>query len=229
MATSGWALRFGSTTMVTLSRDCALAPSGAIEWSTISCEPGGRGGGTKANSPAVSLTTRAWTAPLRISSTVAPAAARPAMTLSPEGSMRTMSKEGTAAPATAGAAAGRSGGRGLPAASAGGAAGRGSAADGGAGSAADRRGADNSPGTEAARSRLGAGASGLVWGPGVAGAGRSADSSGTPWRVGRSGRRTPNHSTAAPNARRPRAAIAPPRPRPLAMALRSLTPAFAPI
>jgi hypothetical protein len=98
--------------------------------------------------------------------------------------MRTMSKEGTAAPATAGAAAGRSGGRGLPAASAGGAAGRGSAADGGAGSAADRRGADNSPGTEAARSRLGAGASGLVWGPGVAGGRRSADSSGTPWRVG---------------------------------------------
>ena len=63
--------------------------------------PGGSGGGTKAKAPVASATTMSWTSPLRSSSTVAPARARPAMTASPDGSTRTMSKTAGSSSATA--------------------------------------------------------------------------------------------------------------------------------
>ncbi len=71
-----------------------VAPLGAAKLSVSSCEPGGSGGATSANWPAASATTVAWGAPFSISVTLAPGAARPAITLSPLGSTRTTSKAG---------------------------------------------------------------------------------------------------------------------------------------
>ena len=95
--TRGLRARSSLMTTVTLSRDCARVPSGAIEVRPISCEPGASGGGTKANKPDVSAMARAWLRPLRRRSTVAPGAPRPAITLSPFGSIRTTSKDGVCA------------------------------------------------------------------------------------------------------------------------------------
>src|SRR5215218_2714204 len=70
---------------------------------TISCDPGGNGGGTSANAPLWSARAQKYGSPSRNTSMVAPGAARPAMTLSPFGSTRTMSKDGMIATGAAGA------------------------------------------------------------------------------------------------------------------------------
>ena len=57
--------------------------------------PGGSLGGTMTNCPDLSATARSCTSPSRSSSTVAPGAARPAMTASPVGSIRATSNVGT--------------------------------------------------------------------------------------------------------------------------------------
>ena len=57
-ATSGGARR-SLTTTVTLPRERARVPSGAIVCRTTSCEPGGSGGGTRAKRPDPSARPRA--------------------------------------------------------------------------------------------------------------------------------------------------------------------------
>jgi hypothetical protein len=97
--TSGGLLRSADTTTVTLSRERWRVPSGAIASSTTSCAPGGSGGGTNANNPDASATTRACGRPLLSRSIVAPGTLRPAITASPLGSTRTTSKDGAGASA----------------------------------------------------------------------------------------------------------------------------------
>jgi hypothetical protein len=55
-----------------LSRERVRVPSGAIDCRTISWEPGGSGGGTKAKRPDWSAAARAWLVPLRNRSMVRP-------------------------------------------------------------------------------------------------------------------------------------------------------------
>ena len=102
-ATSGGVVLLSATTTVTLSCERARVPSGAIDCSTISCDPGGNGGGTSANAPLSSARARKYGSPSRSNSMVAPGAARPAMTLSPFGSTRTMSNDGMIGAGAAGA------------------------------------------------------------------------------------------------------------------------------
>ena len=111
-AMSGFVSFFSAMATVMLDCDWVRVPSGAIDCRITSCEPGGKGGGTKAKRPAASLATRAWLLPFRSSSTVAPGAARPAITLSPVGSTRTTSNEGATGASRAAAAGGSAAGAG---------------------------------------------------------------------------------------------------------------------
>jgi hypothetical protein len=70
------------------------------------CDPGGSGEGTNAKRPLWSASARKCGSPSRNNSMVAPGAARPAMTLSPFGSTRTMSKDGAIGAGAAGARGG---------------------------------------------------------------------------------------------------------------------------
>jgi hypothetical protein len=70
------------------------------------CDPGGSGEGTTTKRPLSSATARKCGSPSRNNSTVAPGAARPAMTLSPFGSTRTMSNDGAIGAGAAGARGG---------------------------------------------------------------------------------------------------------------------------
>ena len=93
-AISGLASRFSATTTVTLSRPGSGLPSGPVARRAISLVPGGRSGGVRANWPEASARAVAKGLPSRRSSMRLSGAARPAMTLAPSGSTRTMSKLG---------------------------------------------------------------------------------------------------------------------------------------
>ncbi|MGH1573147.1 hypothetical protein ACRAWG_23850 [Methylobacterium sp. P31] len=101
-ATSGWRSRPGATSTATLCFELAARPSLAVMRRRISLGPAGSAGGTMANCPLASAVARATGLPSRSISTSACGAPRPATTVSPFGSTRTMSKRGASAASSLG-------------------------------------------------------------------------------------------------------------------------------
>ena len=88
---SAW---LGGTATETLRFDVTFLPSGCIATNVSSWRPGGSRGGTITKCPEASAVALSWITPSRRSCTVTPGMLRPAITASPPGSIRTMSKEG---------------------------------------------------------------------------------------------------------------------------------------